>query len=241
MRLSLLIQDQRDFVLSILRHYHQIILYDEVSPDLYDFLEEGFSIDKLSGLLEQLSHVVVAFAQIDALRAMLLALHINAAGQFFQGLLMSIRSVLSHEKSAEGQIERSMVSLKLLLSHKCVFSSSAPVITATLLATLEQVPVCCDEELFCFLQLGTSHSNVCLCQDEVSRKQLNRLFVKDFSLNGLTHFVIDVLVSFLVLLINDVLFCHLDRSIYLVSTLSLALVSLSVISLKLGLVITPMH
>ena len=59
--------------------YHQIVLYGEVTLVLY-------RIDRLSGLLEQLYHLVLAFANLEALRVMLLTLNIDAAGQLFQAL-----------------------------------------------------------------------------------------------------------------------------------------------------------
>ena len=37
-------------------------------------------------LLEKLYHVVLAFANLEALRVMLLALNVDAAGQLFQAL-----------------------------------------------------------------------------------------------------------------------------------------------------------
>ena len=49
--LGLVVQDQRDLHLVVLGH-GQVILNDEVAPDLDDFLKESLRIDKLSRLLE---------------------------------------------------------------------------------------------------------------------------------------------------------------------------------------------
>lgn len=47
----------------------EVLLNDELAPDLHDLLVEVLGIDDLAFLLENLTHVVVAAAQINAFRA----------------------------------------------------------------------------------------------------------------------------------------------------------------------------
>lgn len=47
----------------------KVLLNDELAPDLHDLLVEVLSIDDLTFLLEDLTHVIVAAAKIDAFRA----------------------------------------------------------------------------------------------------------------------------------------------------------------------------
>ena len=57
---------------------HEVILDDVILPDLNDFLEESLCVMSLSRKLEQMAHVEVALAEVDALWAMLDALLIDA-------------------------------------------------------------------------------------------------------------------------------------------------------------------
>ena len=208
--LCLLVEDKGNLVLSVL-HHEQVVFDDEILPDLNDLLEESLRVLKLARLLKQQSHVVVALAEVDVFGAVLLALHVDTLRQLLDGVGVRIRSVLGHEEASKGQVERSMVAFELLWGHCRLISTAA--IFATWTACLKQVPVCRDQELLCFLELCTTHANVCLSQDEVGREQLDRFLVKDLSLDRLAHFVIDVLVCLLVLLVDYVLLRTLDRSV----------------------------
>ena len=52
----------------------EVLLNDELAPDLDDLLVEVLGIDYLAFLLEDFTHVVVAATQIDAFRAIELRL-----------------------------------------------------------------------------------------------------------------------------------------------------------------------
>ena len=77
MLLCLVVENHWNFRLSILID-HEVVLDDVILPDLNDFLEESLCVVDLSRKLEQMSHVEVALAEEDALRAMLDALLIDA-------------------------------------------------------------------------------------------------------------------------------------------------------------------
>ena len=82
-----------------------------ILPNLNNLLEESFRIDKLAALLEKLSHVEIALAEVDALWTMLHTLLVNAASQLFQCLLVPIGSVLCHEKTTKGYVELRIVAI----------------------------------------------------------------------------------------------------------------------------------
>lgn len=142
---------------------------------------------------------------------MLHAFLVDAAGQLFKSLFVAIRSVLCHEKTAESDVKLSIVAIKLLLSDKCVFSACLASVTSL----LKKVPVCADQELLSFLQLGATHADVGLCKDEVSWQQLNRLLSETHSLlDQVVQCVVDNFVGILVLVHDKELLCpfncHID-------------------------------
>lgn len=81
MLLSLVVKDEGDLDLVVFGD-GEIVFDDEVPPDLDDLLEKGLRVISLSRLLEELSHVEVARAHIDALWAKLNALLVDAACKF---------------------------------------------------------------------------------------------------------------------------------------------------------------
>ena len=209
--LCLVVQDHGDLNLVVLGHDHQVVLDDVVLPDLNNLLEESLCVHKLSALLEELSHVEVAFAEVDALWPMLHALLVNAAGQLLKSLFVAIGSVLSHEETTESDIELRIVAVELLLSDKSVFSSSLAPVTSL----FQQVPIRTDQELLGLLELRASHADVCLCENEVCWKQLNRLFSETNAfLDQVVQCFIDDLVGVLVLVHDKELLCpfngHVD-------------------------------
>lgn len=133
--LGLVVQDQWDLNLVVLGNC-QVILNDEVAPDLNNFLEESFRVDKLSRLLEQLAHVEVARANVDAFWSILDALLVDTASQLVKGLLVGVGSILCHKETAEGDIQRCSEALKLLSRHSRVLSTRTSIITTTTLSTL---------------------------------------------------------------------------------------------------------
>ena len=58
----------------------EVLLDNELAPDLYYLLVEVLGLLNLTLLLEDLSHVEIAAAQVDTLRAVELALEINGVG-----------------------------------------------------------------------------------------------------------------------------------------------------------------
>ena len=130
---------------------------------------------------------------------------------------MGILPILGHEEATERDIEGGSVALQLLSCDCGVLGTGATVISTAIVPTLEQVPVGSDEELFSFFELGASHPDIGLCEDEVRWQQLNRLLVEDFLLDCLAHGVIDDFVCVFVLVVNDVLLGLLDRHCYVLS------------------------
>ena len=103
MFLCFVIEDQWDLDLVVFRH-GQIVLDDELLPDLNDLLEEGLRVDELTRLLEELTHVEVAWTHVNAFRAILDTLLVDTLRKFLKSLLVSILSVLSHEQASECDI-----------------------------------------------------------------------------------------------------------------------------------------
>lgn len=96
----------------------QVLLYDELLPDLGDFREVApcFGVGLLS--LEELAHVVVGGTELVALRTMLSALKENACRQLFKSLLVSFVVALSQEESTESLVESGSVLLLVVLSDE---------------------------------------------------------------------------------------------------------------------------
>ena len=162
-------------------------------------------------MLEELAHVEVAWTHVDAFRAVLDTLLVYALGQLFEGLLVSVLPILSHKQASKCDIQGGSVALELFPGDRGVLGSSATIVTSSIVSTLQKVPICGDQELFCFLEFGASHSDVCLSEDEVSWEQLNRLLIEDLLFDCLAHSVIDSLVGVLVLIVNDILLGLFDR------------------------------
>ena len=102
--LCLVIEDRRDIVTTIISwHYVSALDYKSL-PDLNDLLEEGLGIDQLPWRLEELAHVEIALAQVDALRTMFHTFLIDSSGELFERLLEAIWTVLGHEKATEGDV-----------------------------------------------------------------------------------------------------------------------------------------
>jgi hypothetical protein len=80
----------------VLRVLH-ILLHYELLPDGYDFREETASLLDRILLSKELSHIVVAAAQENALWPMLLALEEDTLREFLKGLLVSFWFILSKE------------------------------------------------------------------------------------------------------------------------------------------------
>ena len=80
MLLSFVVENERDLVVIVISHHHQVVLNNEIFPDLDDLLEKGLGVNKLSGELEELSHIEVTLAKVDALGTVLHALLIDATG-----------------------------------------------------------------------------------------------------------------------------------------------------------------
>ena len=89
-----------------------------ILPDLNDLLKEGLCVDELAALLEQLSHVEVALAEVDALGSMLHALLVDATSQLLQSLFVAVWSVLRHKETAKCDVQLSIVAIKLLFSDE---------------------------------------------------------------------------------------------------------------------------
>ena len=68
-------------------------------------------------LLEKLTHVVVAAAEVDALWAMLGALLVDALSQLIQSLLCCVWPVLGHEQSSESLVQIGLVTVELLVVY----------------------------------------------------------------------------------------------------------------------------
>jgi len=81
MLLSLVVKDEWDLDLVVLGD-GEIVLDDEVPPNLDDLLEKGLGVVSLPRLLEELSHVEVARAHVDTLWAELNALLVDTASKF---------------------------------------------------------------------------------------------------------------------------------------------------------------
>ena len=190
-------------MLVVLLHDHQVVLDDVVLPNGDDLAEEGLSVLTVARQLEQLPHVEVALAQVDALRPVLLALLVDARSQLVQRLFVSVRSVLRHEEAAEGNVKCGVEAIEFLFRHKSVFAACASVLRPVL-STLQQIPVRRDQELLRLFKLGAAHTDVCLGQDEVGWQELDRLLIENLLLDGRAHSVIDVLVGFLELVVDDV-------------------------------------
>jgi hypothetical protein len=126
---------------------------------------------------------------------------------------VAIRAVLGHEKATESDVERCVESVELFFGNKGVLAASTTIFTLSIGSTLEQVPVCGNQKLLSLLQLGATHTNVGLSENEVCWKQLNRLLIEHLLLNRQTHSVIDNPVSIVVLVHDDELLGLLDRHI----------------------------
>ena len=68
----------------------KVLLNDELAPYLNDLLIEVLGIDDLALLLEDLTHIIIAATQIDALRTIELRLEVNGMRQFIKSLLSGI-------------------------------------------------------------------------------------------------------------------------------------------------------
>ena len=97
--------------LAVVIRDHEIVLNDVVLPDLHNLRVESLSVVDLAHRREELAHVKVAFAQVDRLWAMLLALLVDAASQLFDRFLVAIGSVLCHEKAAKCYVKGCMITL----------------------------------------------------------------------------------------------------------------------------------
>ena len=140
---------------------------------------------------------------------------------------MGILSVLRHKEPTESDIQGSSEAFQLFFRHCCVFSTCAAIVATSTLSTFEQVPVCSDQEFFRLLKFSTSHANICLSKDEISREQLNRFLIEDLLLDCIAHSVINNLVGILVLVMNDKLFSLLDSKSDIISLSSVKEVHVS--------------
>ena len=91
-------------------------------------------------LHEELTHVEITGAHIDAFGSKFNAFLVDTASKFIQCLFVGLGSVLSHEKATKGDVERCCETLKLFTRDRHFISTSA-VISTSALTTLEQVPV----------------------------------------------------------------------------------------------------
>ena len=172
MLLCLVVSDERDLDLVVLGN-GQVILNNEALPDLDDLLEERLGVDELSRLLEQLAHVEVAGAHVDALRAILDALLVDTTRKLIERLLVRVRPVLCHEQTAERDVQRGSEAFELFPRHRGVLGSGPAIVALSRLHALQQVPVCGDQKLLGLLKLGAAHADVRLGEDEVGWEQLD--------------------------------------------------------------------
>ena len=81
MLLGLLVVITVNWAVSVVLNWvPEVLLDNELAPDLYYLLVEVLGLLNLTLLLEDLSHVEIATAQVDTLRAVELALKINGVG-----------------------------------------------------------------------------------------------------------------------------------------------------------------
>ncbi len=65
----------------------EVLLGDELAPDLHDLLVEVASVDGDALLFEYFAHIEIAAAEVNAFRAIELALQIDCMRELIQGLL----------------------------------------------------------------------------------------------------------------------------------------------------------
>ena len=131
MLFSFVVKDHWDAIvhLVVVCHYQQVVLDNMVLPNLYNFLEESFGARKITHLLEELAHVVVALAKVDRLGTMFSALLVNATRQLFDCLFAAISSVLGHKQPAKCDIEGGMVPVELFFCYSCVLATCSSIIS----------------------------------------------------------------------------------------------------------------
>jgi hypothetical protein len=100
----LLVQDSFDLRVGVVLHLVKVLFKNKLSPDLDNLAEESLCLDEASLFFEQLTHVVIATTHVIALGAILIALQINAFGQFVKCLCMSASTILCQEKSSESLV-----------------------------------------------------------------------------------------------------------------------------------------
>ena len=115
----------------------QVLLDDELAPDLDDLLVEVLRIDYLALLLEDLAHVEVGAAKVDGLGPVELGLELDRVGELVEGLLGGVgfgrSGVLVQEEFPEGLVQDSTITFDFVLGDQGVFLTALTITSLVIL------------------------------------------------------------------------------------------------------------